>query len=224
VKIEHDDGNISVDLDTGLYSPNGFINEFVSKVNAALLALPSGDTISGIYNASQRKFVFTSSAGNDWMFDHACNLLTRGDYFVPFKAYASGTLGTNGSTSWTSGIAAMLYTRYITVNSRAMSQYVTSNSATTDPTQPSNIICLVDISEIYNPEDFVVSQQFSTNIRSIETPHAPVINVANTKKNVSRLIDISVYDEWNISLNQAYDNNDNSPNRMGIALFCNVFF
>lgn len=224
VILVHEDGVINFSLTPGLYSPGGFINEFVALCNAELLGLASLDTISGTYNATTRQITFVSSLGKKFFFSESCSYIVYGLYFCPFTSYPeTDDPLVIGSPSQTSSIAAFLYTRYITVHSQALCNYQYTESTTSDELVPGDIIGIFNTTNIYTPDDFSVGSQFSSNYSSIKTTGSR-INLLNSQKNVSNIIDIFCLDEYNIPLQNCYEMGSGYANTMGITLFLTYYF
>lgn len=140
-----------------------------------------------------------------------------------------------------SGRASMLYTRFITIHSERLTHSAYENSRTSDIIQGKNIIAIVDISSMYDDNDFDVAVPFCGIYKTIATPEAPNICVLNSEKNMTSIIDLQFKDEYGTGLDDVMKKDDTrefgvpldllpavyykrGPNTLGPALWLEVFF
>ena len=132
----------------------------------------------------------------------------------------------------------MLYTRTITVHSTRLTNTAFARSRTSDINIPTNIIAVVDLSSLYNPENFDIGVPFAGRYKTVDTPEAPNIVIANSEKNLTNLLDFFVRDEYNTDLDLVMDTPYIPPvnlaphpqssfigkNELGFSLWLQVYF
>ena len=72
---------------------------------------------------------------------------------VPFLSFPNATTSVGAPTSLQSGVASMLYTRYMFVCSESFNTFSFADSKSSDTTLNEDILAVVDLTSIYSPED-----------------------------------------------------------------------
>jgi hypothetical protein len=229
IKFVSDTGPIfvhTVTLQSAFYNTTTLANEIAKKMtegsNADDIYTAEFDPITRTFQVSltrlgvPRKFFFVDT----------CSFITRGIFLAPFESFPelSNPVAV-GKTSWNSGVAGMLYTRYAIVSSESLNQYAFSDSRTTTLMLKNNILCVLDLTSIYTPEDYDVGVPFSGVYASITTPDAPHIMVTNPQRNMNDKVDITVQDEYGEDFNACMDMGvDYHTNTLGISIWMEVSF
>ncbi len=125
--------------------------------------------------------------------------IVRGKNLCPFPAFAD--LGLTGGPpvpeaiegGWRSGIAGMLYTRYLTLHSAAVNQFAFAESKTSSGTQGGSIVAIFDVSSQLHTGDTFFGAFFSDT--SVETD-SPNIQIVNPQKQFQKFLDFQVRDEF----------------------------
>jgi hypothetical protein len=159
------------------------------------------------------------------------SFIQRGEFLAHFNSLPDllSALAV-GLPTQLSSIAGMLYTRYALISSESLNQYSFSDSRSTTLLLRNNIICMVDMTSIYNPEDYDVGVPFSGVFATVVTRDAPHIMVTNPQRNLNDRIDIHVQDEYGetfqdlMDLNYAGSPNVYPTNTLGVSLWMEVSF
>jgi hypothetical protein len=190
----------SFTLQPGLYNTTDFANELTAKINAQFVADAIVDTVTVSFDSATRSFTITSSGGNNFFFDEASTFIIRGKYLHGFVGQPLADVPSVSSHQ--SGIASMLYCRYFTVASRALTQYSFSSSILSRASQPNDLIGVVDTTGIYEPADYDSSVQFSKVFETLQVD-APKLSVMNSQRSLNAVVDISITDSYGFDLNDA---------------------
>lgn len=217
------DVQFSYDIPPGFYNTTSLGNQ----ISVGLSAL-TGVVFTVVFDPKTRTFSISTFA-NLFFLAESSSFLVRGSHMVPWPAFPIGsTTAAVGALLFNSGVASMLYTRYIFVCSTAFNYYSFADSKTSDTTLNEDILAIADMSSIYNAEDWDIGRPFSGGIATIETPNAPNISLRNPQRNLSAEADIYVLDEYGTNLNEAFDISTPTttypPNQVGIAFWTEVTF
>lgn len=173
----------------------------------------------------------TGGVAQPFYFVDISSFILRGEFLAPFRALPDGlsALPPNGLDVQYSGQAGMLYTRYALISSESFNQYSFSDSRATTALLRNNIICILDMTSIYSPEDYDIGIPYSGVFASVQTPHSPHIMVTNPQRNMNDRVDIHVQDEYGESFNDVMDintagSNTYPDNGLGISLWMEVSF
>jgi hypothetical protein len=216
----------TVQLQPAFYNTTTLANEIAKKMTEGSNPL---DIYVVDFNPTTRTFSVSltrSGVPRPFFFVETSSFIVRGTFLAPFNSFPrlSNPIGV-GQSTWNSGIAGMTYTRYCIVSSESFNQYSYSDSRATTLALKNNIICILDLSGIYTPEDYDVSIPFSGVYASLNTPDSPHIMVTNPQRNMTDKIDITVQDEYGESFNECFDLGPQyPPNTLGISVWMEVTF
>ena len=180
-------------------------------------------SVTFTYNGVLRPFFFA----ND------CSFIRRGEFLAHFFSFdLSEDPEVVGASTQRSNVAGMMYSRYAIVSSESLNQYSFSDSRATTLLVKNNIICVVDMTSVYDADDYDVGIPYSGVFTAVSTPDAPHIMVTNPQRNMNDKIDITVQDEYGDSFNEVMDLDapggevsDRYPdNTLGISLWMEVLF
>lgn len=224
LQIKHDLGTTSVfSLQPAFYNTNSLANALTAAINAALAAASIADTVTTSFNSVTRTFSISSTGGNNFFITSESSFIQRGKFLANFQSKPLADTPT--ASIIYSGPAALVYTRYITVHSPTLNQYSYSNSLTTSFQQESNIVCILDISNIDDAEDYDPTRAFSGIYKSIDTPDAPQISVLNGQKNFHNIHSFYTLDEYGSPLQSIMNLGDPYPtNELGITMYFKARF
>lgn len=218
--------SFSISLQPAFYNTTTFSNELAARLTEAA----GGDNVYVVvYDSVTRTFrvTYTNLGISRLFFFHSeSSFIVRGDFFAPFPSFPSASdVLTVGTGSLSSGAAGMLYTRYAIISSESFNQFSFSDSRATTLLLRGNIICIVDMTSIYTPEDYDIGIPFSGIFASVETAEAPHIMVANSQRNMDHTIDIYVQDEYGEPFNDVmYLGSSYPANSLGVSLWMEVTF
>jgi hypothetical protein len=160
LQIKHDLGTTATfTIQSAFYNTNSLSNALTAAINAAFAAVPIADTVVTAFDPVTRTFSITSTGCHNFFIAAGCTFITHGRFLAPFESQALASAPTK-STIY-SGPAAMVYSRYITVQSPSLNQYSFSNTLTSSFSQQSDIICILDVSNIDNPDDYDPTKAFA---------------------------------------------------------------
>ena len=217
IVIKHDLGTTSsFTIQPALYNTS-------SISNAQFVADGIADSVTTSFDPITKTFSISSVNNLNMFFDEDCTFITKGIWMCGFQ----GEPLTNAPSSSViySGRSCMLYTRYITIHSEALTFWSLGDSRTSDPEQGGSIIACVDLCSIYENLDFDVSTPFAGSFKAIYTPEAAFLNVANTQKNLNDLVDIYCKSEWGDNMNNVCELGSPYPsNNIGPTLWLELFF
>lgn len=219
ITIVHDDGTFTIALDNGIYNTTTLANELTSKINAGLATLISNDSVTTTYNTNTRNFTIISVTPANWYFLDTSTFIIRGLNLAGFIGYPAGTALTVSSHS--SGIAGMLYCKYISISSQMLTQYSYSSSITSNPTNRPQLVGVADMTSIYSAADFDVSVPYSGVYNAIDV-WAPNISAMSSQKCSFSDIDFLVQDEYGLPINLALDIGITSS--LSIVMIFNISF
>ena len=215
IQINHDLGyTSSFTIPVGMYNTTSMSNALVSAINAAFAATPIADTVTVTYSQLSRNFTITSVGGYKWYFDSACSFITRGQSLCGFSG-GSGVPAITGSITQVSGVAGMLYTRYLVVCSDTICQYAYASSVLSSVKQPRNVIGVVDLAGMYDVYDFDVSVPYSGIYKNIEV-NGPVLCQISSERSLRSEIDFEIYDSYGSSLSESLSSI--GVNTLGLSL------
>jgi hypothetical protein len=227
VAIKHNDGGVDFTIPPGIYSSTLFVNTFTSLANTALAGIGSLDTFTVTYSDLTRKVTIVSNTGLSFFFVDTCSFVVNGKTFAPFLSFpVVNGVGIVGSNTQISGPALFLYSRYFTIHSNAICQNEFSGSRTTEKNTKSKIVCIVDITGIYESGDFSTAVSFTKNVGVIDVADSSsYIDIAGHQSAFPSLVDIECLDEYGKQLSDAFllSRSDTSP-QIGVSLFGNFYF
>lgn len=191
---------ITFTLDYGYYNQTSFVNEIKAKMDASATGLP--DTFIINYEPKTHTISIQSSGGYKWYFSSSCSFIVRGINMAGFVGLTAGLdPAVFGSVTTYSSSVSFVYTRYVTIESRALSSYVKSQSR--DSNGQLNIIGAISTTEDYDPADYDTSGVFGGNIvvsqTLSDTPKLPF----SLKYGALRYIDFLFRDEFGDPLYEA---------------------
>lgn len=215
LNIVHDFGTTGdFTLPVGMYNTTSMCNALVIAINAAFAAAAIVDTVTVVYSQVSRDFVITSVGGSNWYFSSDCSFITRGGSLCGF----SGGASTN-AVSQISGVAGMLYTRYLVVCSDTLCQYAYASSVLSSVRQPRNVIGVVDLAGMYDVNDFDLTVPYSGIYKNIEV-NGPMLCQMNSERSLRGEIDFSIYDSYGSPLSESLTSV--GVNTLGISLIISV--
>jgi hypothetical protein len=212
-------------LPVGFYDTTSLANALAAAMNAVASVVPFSFSVNFI--SISRNFEVVSSTSDKFYFHSECPFIARGLFLMNLPSFPAGSdPNVVGTPTVTGGIAGMVYTRYAIISSESMNQYSFSDSRSTTLLQKTDVICIVDLTSLYTPEDFDQGSQYGGALYStIDTPEAPHIMVTNPQRNMNDKIDIRVQDEYGSDYNDLLELGAPSPpNSLGISLWMEVTF
>lgn len=210
-------------LPVGLYNTTTFSNVLVSAINTAFVAAGIVDTVTCTWSPTTRTFSLSSVNGIALAFDSTCSFITGGVNMAPFESQLMSVAATK-TTLYTS-TCGMIYTKYITVSSDALTQYSIGNSILSTPSQPPSVIAVVDLVDLYEASDFDITKVFSGVYKAVDVNTAPHLRVANSSRSLPQTIDLEVRDEFGNELNSVVQLGSPYPtDNSSIALLLEVSF
>jgi hypothetical protein len=222
--IKHDLGTTgNIVLQPAFYNTTSLANELTAKINAAFVAAAIADTVTTAFDSITKTFSITSVGANNFFIVDSGSFITRGRFLAPFESEPLANAPSK-STIY-SAQAAMLYTRYITMHSQELNQYAFADSLTSDFAQQTNVIGILDVSNIYDPEDFDAGVPFAGSYKSIVMKDAPQINVVNSQRNMHCVFKVFALDEYGTDLQEIMNLGAPYPaNTLGLTLWFSVRF
>tara|TARA_R110000787_G_scaffold136205_1_gene248730 strand:- start:8237 stop:8935 length:699 start_codon:yes stop_codon:yes gene_type:complete len=217
-----------VELQPAFYNTTTLANELATKITAVL---GFSNVCVVVFDPLTRTFTVTITNGGSptlFFFSDTCSFITRGDFMAPFPG--SNIMGDPsdpliGRAYWRSGAAGMLYTRYAIISSESFNQYSFSDSRATTLSLKNNIICIIDLTSIYEASDFDIGIPYSGVFATVSTPEAPHIMVTNPQRNLNERVDIAVQDEYGEEFDRIMELGGDYPkNTLGISLWLEVLF
>lgn len=223
LQITHFQGTTATfTLDVGIYNPTTLANELTSKINAAFAAVPISDNVTTSFDPATRTFSITSVAGEDFYIHSDCSFITRGGFLAPFSSLPSGSTPVD-STIY-SGISPMLYTRYLSIQSEALTRHIYGSALSSKIQLSVNLVATIDMTSLYTPEDFDVSIPFTSVYESFPVDQMN-ISVLNTERLIPRFVDIRVVDEYGLLLETSLNLGSPYPtNTLGVSLVGEISF
>lgn len=224
VQIKHAEGTTAVfSLQPAFYNTTTLSNELTAKINAQYVIDGIVDTVTTSFDPITKTFSIQSVQAKNFFIVDTCSFIVRGRFCAPFESEPVATAVSKSIIY--SGMAGMLYTRFVTVHSAQLNYYSYGSSLTSDAQQGQNIIAILDVCSIYGDSDFDISVPFAGNFAPIETTCAPQLNVVNTQKNMFSRIDIQVRDEYGQAMQDVMNLGSPYPvNTLGISLWMNIRF
>jgi len=196
--------DINVTLPTGFYTTT----TFASALQLALSQANGGaNSFTCTYNSLNRTFrlLLNAPIPEKFFIETECNFIQKGTNFVPFPSQ-SNILdpAVFGALFFDSAMANMTYTRYAMLCSGAFNNYSFADSKTTDPLVNEDILAIVDLNSMHDPEDWDVGRIFTGGYVTIQTPEAPFLSLRNPQRNLAPEADVYVLDEYGINLNESF--------------------
>lgn len=238
-------------LQPAVYDPASLCNAIAGLLNEGLTTTPFVQaTFTVDFEPVTQTFTILltdADPGEDLRFqlDQNCTFVTRGRFFAGFSGVelSQSKLESGAPVisykKLRSGRAGMVFTRFVTVHSREMTNYAYEKTRTSDNEQGRDIIAVVDVTGIYNDGNFDVTVPFSGVYRVLETPEAPKISLLNAAQKLDRFIDFSVRDEYGFLLDESmmnlvtpyYAQDEEDPdetftctNTLGVSIWMEIFF
>jgi hypothetical protein len=224
LQIVHDLGTTAVfSLQPAFYNTTTLANELTAEINLAFAVAGIVDTVVTSFDQITRTFSISSTGGNNFFITDDSTFITRGIFLANFESEPFANVPSKSIIF--SGPAAMLYTRYLTVHSNTINYYALSQSVTSSFSQQSNIICTIDVSNIYDTYDYDPTKPYAGIIKSLDLEGSPQINIANGQKNLHPVHSFFVLDEWGQSVDDLMNLGGSYPdNKIGISLYFRVRF
>lgn len=224
IVIKHDLGTTATfTIQPAFYNTTSLSNALTAAINAAFAAVPIADTVVTSFDPTTRTFSITSTGAHNFFISDQCTFITRGEFLAPFESEPIANVPSKAVIY--SGPAAMVYSRYITVHSPTLNQYSFGNTLTTSFSQQSDIICILDVSNIDDPDDYDPTKAFAGIYKSIEVTGAPQINICCPQKNLHNVHNFFVLDEYGLPLQDIMNLGGVYPaNKLGITIYFEVKF
>lgn len=224
LQIVHDLGTTAVFyLQPAFYNTTTLSNELTTEINLAFAAAGIADTVVTAFDTITRTFSISSTGGHNFFITDDSTFITRGKFLANFNAEPFANVPSSSVVY--SGPAAMVYSRYLTVHSPTLNYYGFSQSVTSSFEQQSNIICVIDISTLYEPSDFDPTKPYAGIVKSVDLNGSPQINITNGQKNMHNIQSFFVLDEWGLPLQDVMNLGAPYPdNQIGISIYFQVRF
>lgn len=198
IQIKHAGGTTAVfSLTPGIYNTTTLSNALTNAINAAFVAAAIADTVTTVFDTITRTFRVTSVGAQNWFFIDTCSFIDRGGSMCGFTGYPVATAVS--ASSQYSGIAGMVYTRYLTVSSRALCQYAYASSVLSSSLQPRNVVGIVDLAGMYDASDFDVTSLYSGVYKELGVD-GPNLSQQCTERVLRSEIDFQITDSYGSSL------------------------
>lgn len=191
-------GDITIPV--GLYNTNSLANELTNQINAGFALAGILDTVTVSFDPTTRTFSLLSVGVIPLSIDETSSFIQFGGSLAPFESASMSVAPTK--TTLYSSTAGMVYTRYITVSSDALTKFSFGNSIMSSAKQPPSLVGVVDLIDLYTPADFDITAVFNGVYRSITLGNPPRLRVLNPSRSIPNQIDISVRDMFGNSLNE----------------------
>lgn len=223
LQIKHDLGTTSVfTLPVGIYSTTALANQLTASINAQFVIDGIADSVTTSYDQNTRTFTMQTVSGANFFIVNTSTFITRGENLVNFPSEPVANVPSVNIIR--SGISGMLYSRYLTVSSQALNTFSYASSVTTRDTQPTSLIGIIDLVDIYTYEDFDVSIPYAGVYQTLPIDGVN-ISVLNTQKSLMEEMDIVIQDEYGTVLDQTYDlGADYNTNSLGPVLMFSCTF
>lgn len=223
IQIKHDLGTTQIfNLPTGIYNTTTLANQLTSSINAQFVIDGIADTVTCTYDPNTRTFSISSVGGDNFFIVDSCSFITYGQWLAPFESQPISDAPSK--TVIYSGIASMLYTRYITVASQALNSFSYGSSVTSRASQPTRMVGVVDLCDIYTAADFDISVPYSGVYKTLSVDGCR-LSVANSQRSLVEEVDISVQDEYGLVLDTALSLGAPYPaNKLGLVFIFDCSF
>jgi len=211
----------------GFYTPVSLANEIQLNATANV---PGGINFTCVYDDLTKTMHLTSAGvAPDFFISSLTNFVTRGKHLVPFQTHdetaAGNTVALIGSTDVRSGIANMLYCRYVYLCSESFNAFSFSVSRTSNPRLNEDVLDIVDLTNTYSDSDWAGSSSAVPGYHMIESPRAPTISLRNPQRNLNPQIDAYILDEYGDNYNELFDLGAGyPPNQIGFSTWMEVTF
>jgi hypothetical protein len=219
------DTAVSVTIPVGFYNTVNFANALTNLLNIAtpgiFWTLP--------FDATTRTFKLSNLPATPFYISSAATCLFNrwGKNFAQFQAFdpVTSTVAGQGALFWNSGVAGMLFTRYVLIASIALNTFSVADTRTNDVAINEDLIAIVDMTNLYSEADWAVGTPFAGGYHTVETPEAPHISLRNPQRNLTPEIDLYVLDEFGFNLNDCFNlGPDYPPNQEGVVVWMEVSF
>jgi hypothetical protein len=209
-----------ITLTPGFYNTTSLSNEITAQINARFVTDGFADTFVTAFDPITRSFSITSVGVNNFFIIRDSLLIEFGETLVPFVSELEATAVASAVVY--SGVAAMLPTRYLILTSSSLSRNQFERSIVSSTTrQLSNVIAVIDLADIYNPQDWSIGAPFSGVYETILVDGGP-ISVQNSQDALMQYIDISILDGYKRNIGDLY--NLSAPNPTSTTLSVNLIF
>ena len=193
----------TITIPSGMYNTNSMANEITAQINAAYALAGILDTVTTSFDTISRSFTITSVGGVAFFISDASAFILFGKNLVPFPSEPLANVPS--TTSITSETAGMLSTRYFSVLSDGITKYQYSRSIVSSTTrQLSNICGVIDLANIYQPEDWDITAPYKGIYETVEVNGA-YISVMNPQDQLERHLDVELIDGFGRSLNELFN-------------------
>lgn len=216
---------ISSTIPVGYYNPTQLCNIIVSVINADWMLVGVVDTVTCSYSAQTRQFTLTSVNGKKFYIASNSSFYIRGSFLANFPSPGSVALDPTvvGDTSWLSGVAAMISTRYITVRSTSLTRHQHISSVISTKQNVDGVFASFNTTQLYDQSDFDLGSAQNTNLFAyIENSHNDLVNVASSDVSTPTEVDVQILDEYEQSYLSLLPSVDFQYSDVGLTLFCNV--
>lgn len=185
----------TITLPPGYYNQVSLVNELkaVIDVEWALFGVPDSSVVN--FNNLTKTISIQSANGNKWFFTSDSAFIIRGINVSGFSGYPlASDPSVVGSITQYSCSVGLIYSRYIYVSSKVLTQNVrTCNRISNGRT---DIVGIVPIADDYSASDFDSSNMFTGNLISdITISHSPLLDCNLNQRNVE-LVDFQFTDEF----------------------------
>ena len=210
----------------GLYNPADLANALVSTINTGLAADSIADTVACSFDYNTFTFNIVSVGVFQFDFVESCSFIRFGKNCCNFQGIDISA--SPSSTSVKSYRANLIYSRYITINSRALCNNgkAPKSSLSSPYISGWDIIGTVNIAPLYIPEDFSASNTFNGLFRETVPINPPSITMSsNSRIKTPSSMDFRIYDEWGKDFSTCYDDPTNGVYaNAGVILFISMNF
>lgn len=223
LQIKHATGTTATfNLPSGIYNTTTLANQLTVSINAAFASAAIVDTVTVVYDPNTRTFSISTVSGLNFFIINSCSFITYGSWLVPFESQPSSDVPSKSTIR--SGIASMLYTRYLSIASQTMNTYSYASSVTTRSYQPNQMIGVVNLCSIYDDVDFDVTVPYTSVYKTLDVDGCKIA-VANTQKSLFEEVDVSIYDEYGNILDNSLDLGPLYPSSsLGMVFIMDCFF
>ncbi len=200
----------TITLPPGYYNQVSLVNELKYVIDLAWSSFGAPDTCVVNFNTLTKTISIQSVNGNKWFFTDTSPFILRGINVAGFAGYPdSSDPAVVGSVTQYSCSVGLIYSRYIYVSSKVLTQNVkTCNRISNGRT---DIVGIVPIADNYSASDFDSSNMFTGNLISdVTISHSPLLDCNLNQRNIE-LVDFQFTDEFGFNVTDVLQLSDNFP-------------
>lgn len=219
---------LKVTLTPGFYDVISLANELTTKMMAATVAaypLINTPTFVCTFDNAANKFTLSYSifdglafVSSNFYFLSSCNFITRGINLALFPSFADAGVGSTPvgmGFSYTSGNAGMVYTRFVTLHSSALTQFSYGETRTSTQVIGNSIVAIIGVTGI-----LIDATRFAGTFATPNLDGAPNISVLNPQRQLQKFLDFSMQDEYGFPLTAIFS----EDNQLGVSFWLKVSF